>query len=136
MSVTLEEEALAERVVQKSKDEARVDTGRLKRSINQKVQRGVIVFREYYYGAYPETKGRKNSTLEENAKRMMGNIPYKIERLDEEGDIVEGVNKATSGRVATYERQKKIESKAMSLTAKILAQRKKDGDKKDTRKNN
>ena len=136
MSVTAEDSALAERVVQKSKDEARVDTGRLKRSINKKVQRGVIVFREYYYGAYPETKGRKNSTLEENAKRMMGNIPYKIERLDEEGDIVEEVNKATSGRVATYERQKKRESSAAALAAAIRARRKKDGDKKNTSEDN
>lgn len=136
MSVTAEDSALAERVVQKSKDEARVDTGRLKRSINKKVQRGVIVFREYYYGAYPETKGRKNSTLEENAKRMMGNVPYKIERLDEEGDIVEGVNKATSGRVATYERQKKRESSADALAAAIRARRKKDGDKKNTSEDN
>lgn len=136
MSVTAEESALAERVVQKSKYEARVDTGRLKRSINKKVQRGVIVFREYYYGAYPETRGRKNSTLEENAKKMMGEIPYKIERLDEEGDVVESVNKATSGRVAKYERQKKIESNAAALAAAIRAKRKKDADKKDSSKDN
>jgi len=131
MSVTLEDEALAERVVQKSKAEAHVDTGRLKRSINQKVQRGIIVFREYYYGEYGD-----NSTLEENARKMMGNIPYKIERLDEEGDIVQGVNKATSGRIATYERQKKRESNAAALAAAIRAKRKKDGDKKDTGKDN
>ena len=136
MSVTAEDSQLAERVVQKSKNEARVDTGRLKRSINKKVQRGVIVFREYYYGAYPERNGRKNSTLEENAKLMMGNVPYKIERLDEEGDIVEGVNKATSGRIATYERQKKRESASGQLALKILAQRKKDANKKDSSKDN
>lgn len=135
MSVTAEESALAERVVQKSKDEARIDTGRLKRSINKKVQRGVIVFREYYYGAYPERNGRKNSTLEENARAMMGSVPYKIERLDEEGDIVEGVNKATSGRVATYKRQKKRESSALALAVAIRAKRKKDGEK-DTDKDN
>jgi hypothetical protein len=137
MSVTAEESQLAERVVAKSRNEARVDTGRLKDSINKKVQRGVIVFREYYYGAYPETNGRKNSTLEENARAMMGNVPYKIERLDEEGDIVEGVNKATSGRVATYERQKKRESNADALAAAIRAKRKKDDEReKDTRKDN
>lgn len=135
MPVTAEESQLAERVVQKSKDEARIDTGRLKRSINKKVQRGVIVFREYYYGAYPEKNGRKNSTLEENAREMMGNVPYKIERLDEEGDVVEWVNKATSGRVATYERQKKKESNALALAAAIRAKRKKDGEK-DTGEDN
>ena len=131
MSVTLEDEALAQRVVEKSKREANVDTGRLKRSINQKVQRGVIVFREYYYGEYGD-----NSTLEKNAKDMMGNIPYKIERLDEEGDIVQGVNKATSGRVAKYERQKKKQSNALLLALAIKAKRKKDDEKKNGNKDN
>lgn len=131
MSVTLEDEALAQRVVEKSKREANVDTGRLKRSINQKVQRGVIVFREYYYGEYGD-----NSNLEKNAKDMMGNIPYKIERLDEEGDIVQGVNKATSGRVAKYERQKKKQSNALLLALAIKAKRKKDDEKKNGNKDN
>lgn len=126
MSVRLEDEAVAQRVVEKSKGEARIDTGRLKRSINQKVQRGVIVFREYYYGQYEDANGKRNSSLEENAKAMMGNIPYKIERLDEEGDITQGVNKATSGRVLTYERQKKRESRAKELMLIIIAKRKKD----------
>ena len=131
MSVRLEDEAVAQRVVEKSKREANVDTGRLRRSINQKVQRGVIVFREYYYGEYGD-----NSTLEKNAKDMMGNIPYKIERLDEEGDIVQGVNKATSGRVAKYERQKKKQSNALLLALAIKAKRKKDDEKKNGNKDN
>lgn len=124
MSVTLEEEALAERVVQKSKNEANVDTGRLRRSINQKVQRGVIVFREYFYGQYND-----NSTLEENAKKMMGDIPYKIERLDETGEIIEGVNKATSGRVLRYEKQKE-RKKRNDITA-LLIKRREENDKKE-----
>jgi hypothetical protein len=125
MSVRLEDEARAQRVVEKSKREAQIDTGRLKRSINQKVQRGVIVFREYYYGEYEDSRGRKNSTLEENAKAMMGNIPYKIERLDEEGSIVQGVNKATSGRILSYERQNKRESKAKALMLLLISKLKK-----------
>lgn len=112
MSVRLEDEALAEQIVVKSKREANVDTGRLRRSINQKVQRGVIVFREYYYGEYG------NSTLEKNAKDMMGNIPYKLERFDEEGEIVESINKATSGRVQRYERIVKRENQARLLAIK------------------
>jgi len=100
MAVTAEESALAEQVVVKSKREAHVDTGRLRRSINKKVQRGVIVFREYYYGEYND-----NSSLEKNAREMMGSVPYKLERYDEEGDIVQSVNKAQSGRVQRYERK-------------------------------
>lgn len=136
MAVTLEEEARAEQVVAKSRREARVDTGRLKDSINQKVQRGVIVFREYFYGAYPEKRGRKNSTLEENAKAMMGDIPYKIERLDEDGDTVLEVNKATSGRVATYERKKRIEKDKELTRALLIERRKRNAEKDDTSKDN
>lgn len=136
MPVTAEESALAERVVAKSKREARVDTGRLKDSINKKVQRGVIVFREYFYGAYPEKRGRKNSTLEENAKAMMGDIPYKIERLDEDGNTVLEVNKATSGRVATYERKKRIEKDQETTRQLLIERRKRNAEKDDTSEDN
>ena len=138
MAVTPEENALAERVVVKSKREARTDTGRLKDSINKKVQRGIIVFREYFYGAYPEGRGRKNSTLEENAKAMMGDVPYKIERLDEDGNSVLEVNKATSGRITTYERKKRIE-KEEDITRQLLIERRKrnaEADKYDTNEDN
>ena len=128
MSVRLEDEQLAEQVVVKSKREANVDTGRLRRSINQKVQRGVIVFREYYYGEYND-----NSALEKNAREMMGSVPYKIERFDEEGDIVQSVNKAQSGRVQQYERRVKRENKARLLAIKG---RKKRDEEEDTDKDN
>jgi hypothetical protein len=128
VSVRLEDEQLAEQVVVKSKREAHVDTGRLRRSINQKVQRGVIVFREYYYGEYND-----NSTLEKNAREMMGSVPYKIERFDEEGDIVQSVNKAQSGRVQRYERKVKRENQARLLAIKG---RKKRDEEEDTDKDN
>ena len=138
MAVTLEEEAKAAQVVAKSRREARVDTGRLKDSINQKVQRGVIVFREYFYGAYPEKNGRRNSTLEENAKMMMGDVPYKIERLDEDGNSILEVNKATSGRVATYERKKRIEKEQDTTRALLIERRKRnaEAEKDDTSEDN
>jgi len=136
MAVTAEESALAERVVAKSRREARTDTGRLKDSINKKVQRGVIVFREYYYGAYPEGRGRKNSTLEENAKAMMGDVPYKIERLDEDGNSILEVNKATSGRVITYERKKRIEKEQDTKRALLIERRKRNAEKDDTSEDN
>ena len=134
MSVTAEESALAERVVTKSKEEARVDTGRLRKSINKKVQRGVIVFREYSYGQYND-----NSTLEENAKAMMGNIPYKIERLDEDGNSILEVNKATSGRVATYEAKKRKEKDREMIRALLIERRKRNAEsesKKNTSEDN
>ena len=128
MPVRLEDEVIAEQVVVKSKSEANVDTGRLRRSINQKVQRGIIVFREYFYGQYGD-----NSTLEKNAKQMMGVIPYKIERLDEEGNIVEGLNKASSGRINRYERIVKREKKVdLQLQLKLRERReKKDNNDED-----
>jgi hypothetical protein len=128
VSVRLEDEQLAEQVVVKSKREAHVDTGRLRRSINQKVQRGVIVFREYYYGEYND-----NSTLEQNAREMMGSVPYKIERFDEEGDIVQSVNKAQSGRVQRYERKVNRENQARLLAIKG---RKKRDEEENTNKDN
>ena len=129
MPVRLEDEVIAEQVVVKSKSEANVDTGRLRRSINQKVQRGIIVFREYFYGQYGD-----NSTLEKNAKQMMGVIPYKIERLDEEGNIVEGLNKASSGRINRYERIVKREKKVdLQLQLRLRERREK---KDNTDENN
>jgi hypothetical protein len=82
MGVTLEEEVKAQLVVEESKRTARVDTGRLKRSINVKVQKGILVFRQYYYGIEDG-----NSKLVENAKKMMGETPYIIELMDDEGGL-------------------------------------------------
>ncbi len=82
MGVTLEEKTKAELVVEESKRTARVDTGRLKRSINVKVQKGILVFRQYYYGIEDG-----NSKLVENAKKMMGDTPYVIELMDDEGGL-------------------------------------------------
>lgn len=82
MGVTLEEETKAELVVEESKRTARVDTGALKRSIHVTIKKGVLVFRQYFYGIEDG-----NSKLVENAKKMMGNIPYIIELVDEEGRV-------------------------------------------------
>nr|WP_309756188.1 hypothetical protein [Flavobacterium sp.] len=82
MGVTLEEKAKAQLVVEESKRTARVDTGRLKRSINVKVQKGILVFRQYYYGIEDG-----NSKLVENAKKMMVDTPYVIELMDDEGGL-------------------------------------------------
>lgn len=82
MGVTLEQEAKAQLVVEESKRTARVDTGRLKRSINVKVQKGILVFRQYHYGIVDG-----NSKLVENAKEMMGDTPYIIELFHDDGNV-------------------------------------------------
>ena len=136
MSVTPEQNQIADLVVQKSKDEAKVDTGRLKRSINKKVQRGVIVFREYFYGQYPEKQGRKNSTLEQNAKAMMKDIPYKIERLDEGGDIVQSETHYGSGRNITTDKQKAVRKEKDKELLEQLLKRREQREKENTDENN
>lgn len=87
MAVTLEEEAKAELVVEESKITARVDTGALKRSINYTVRRGQIVFFQLFYGIEDG-----NSKLVENAKKMMGDTPYIIELIDDEGRVKNIIN--------------------------------------------
>ena len=82
MGVTEEEREKAELVVEESKRTARVDTGRLKRSIHVKVQKGILVFRQFNYGIEDG-----NSRLVENAKEMMGDTPYIIELMDEGGRV-------------------------------------------------
>lgn len=64
---------------------------------------------------------------------MMGSVPYKIERFDEEGDIVQSVNKASSGRVQQYERRVKRENKARLLA--IKGRKKRDEDENTDKDN-
>lgn len=82
MGVTKEELEKAELVVEESKRTARVETGALKRSIHSTVKKGVLVFRQYFYGIEDG-----NSKLVENAKKMMGDTPYIIELVDEDGRV-------------------------------------------------
>lgn len=89
MGVTLEEEAKAELVVEESKRTARVETGALKRSIHVTVKKGVLVFRQYFYGIEDG-----NSKLAENAKKMMGDTPYIIELVDEEGRVRDTISES------------------------------------------
>ena len=137
MPVTLSEEAIAQRVVDASKKTAHVDTGALKRSIYYTVARGNIVFRQLFYGQYND-----NSQLIQNAAKMMKGIPYTIEELDEEGNIVKTQRKVASGRISTSEERKPRAGKNSSLGAKaliekLLTQRRKnaeDNSKTDNRK--
>lgn len=136
MAVTLAEEALAQRVVDLSKKTAHVDTGALKRSINYTVARGNIVFRQLFYGQYYD-----NSQLIQNAARIMKGIPYTIEELDEEGNIVKQQQKVASGRISTSEDRRPRAGKnasrgARALIDKLLNQRRKYAGKNDSEEDN
>lgn len=125
MAVTESQEALAQKVVEKSKATAHVDTGALKRSINYTVARGQIVFRQLFYGQYYD-----NSRLIQNAARIMKGTPYTIEELDEEGNVYKRLQKAASGRESTTSEPKKRAGKNSSINArklieKLLEQRRK-----------
>lgn len=136
LGVTPEERAKAERVVQESKKTAHVDTGRLKRSIDVRVQRGKLTFRQYFYGIYND-----NSDLERNAKRMMGDTPYSIELLDEDGSVEKTINNYQSGRLSNQtakskdKAKKKKVNKANELIKRVLAKRKKDGEDNSNKDN-
>lgn len=87
--------SIARAIVQKSKSEAHVDTGLLKRSINYTINlQGVFTFTEMFYGQFHE-----NSSLEENIKAMWpGDVPYNLIYLDDNGSPYQVVRKNASGR--------------------------------------
>jgi hypothetical protein len=85
--------AIASNIVQKAKDVARVRDGTLKRSIASTYVRGVVIFRQRFYGVYGD-----NSQLEELAKKYMPfGIPYKIE-LTTTGNKTVEVSRSKTGR--------------------------------------
>jgi len=63
--------AIAKTIVDKAKETAHVDQGTLKRSIAYTYVRGVVTFRQIYYGQWNE-----NSQLEKYARDLM---PYGVE---------------------------------------------------------
>lgn len=59
---------IAQDIVNKSKKSAHVDTGALKRSISYTYVKGIVTFRQLFYGQFHE-----NSKLEKNAAAGMPN---------------------------------------------------------------
>ena len=96
----------AKAIVKKSKEEAHVDTGRLKRSINWVIDyNGIPTFTEAFYGQFHE-----NSNLEENIKAMMpSGVAWKLIYTDDNGNPYQVVRKTASGRAA-------VETKATKKT--------------------
>ncbi len=89
----LEARAIAQRVVNAAKATAHVDTGALKRSISFTYVRGVIIFRQLYYGVYYE-----NSRLEDYAEQYIPyGQPWKLVLTKFGGETVE-IGKTAGGR--------------------------------------
>lgn len=66
--------AVAQRIVDMSKNTAHVDTGALKRSISFTYVKNVVTFRMIYYGMF-----NNNAQLEKNASRLMpSGVQWKI----------------------------------------------------------
>lgn len=118
--------AIASNIVQKAKATARVDQGTLKRSIAYTYVRGLVTFRQIFYGVYGE-----NSQLEELARKYMpAGVPYKIELTEFGGKTVE-ISRSKTGR-RSQKSAVAVASRSSSSNIKRLITsitKKKDGDK-------
>jgi hypothetical protein len=104
--------AIAQTVVNDSKRTSRVDTGALKRSISYTFVRGVVIFRQLFYGEFG------NSQLEKNAIKLMPNgTEWKIISTKFGGGTVE-VGRTRAGRAT---RRTSILSALRGGTNKIKA---------------
>ena len=120
---------VANEVVKKAKETAKVDQGTLRKSISKTILRGEIIFRQMYYGTYGD-----NSELEEIAKDLIPRgTAYRIELIDTDGGIFE-VGKTKSGRNTVRSIAKKSarneSTNVRNLLKKAIALRKKRDDEK------
>lgn len=117
---------LGQEVVRATRKTAKVDTGFLKRSIRATLEKGIIVFREIFYGAF-----NGNAELVENAKRIMPKeIEWKIIFVDEDGRETTVEATTRTGRKIS----RKSISSGNASTSKIkslLTALKNNGEKKD-----
>ena len=85
--------AIAQSVVDKAKSTAHVEQGSLKKSIAYTYVKGLVTFRQLYYGQWNE-----NSQLEKYANQMMPNgVAYKVVLTKLGGDTYES-GKTKQGR--------------------------------------
>ena len=85
--------AIAQKIVDMSKNTAHVDTGALKRSISYTYVKGIVTFRMIYYGQF-----NNNAQLEKNADRLMpSGVQWKIIYTKFGGDTYE-VGRTKTGR--------------------------------------
>jgi hypothetical protein len=120
---------IASSIVAKAKATARVKQGRLKRSIAYTYVRGLVTFRQVYWGSFKD-----NSLLEKLASQFMPKgVPYKIELTVLGGDVYEkGVTKQgrSSVKRAVKEAQNTNSSSIKKLVA-LVKKKRKDGEEKD-----
>lgn len=114
--LTMEEQevrTICKSIVAKAKATARVDQGRLKRSIAFTYIRGVVKFRQLYWGSFGD-----NSLLEQLARDLMPRgIPYSIELTQLGGKVYEkGTTK--QGR-STVKRSLTVAKKSAGIKALI-----------------
>jgi len=119
---------IAKSIVDKAKATARVDQGTLKRSIAYTYIRGLVTFRQIYWGDFGD-----NSQLEELARQYMPNgIAYNIVLTELGGDTYEK-GKTKQGR--TTQRKALTEAKNTSKNIKALIasikKKRKDGEKEN-----
>lgn len=99
-------------VVNETKSTAHVDTGYLRRSIRGNYFKGVVTFREVFYGAY-----NGNARLMENALRIMPkDIPWQVIFTDEEGRATTIQGQTRTGRKVT---RKSVGTSSGQTTNKI-----------------
>lgn len=110
---------VAQKVVDMSKRSARVDTGALRRSISYTYVRGVVIFRELFYGQFGT-----NSQLERNAARLMPNgTEYKIIYTTFGGETVE-ISPTKKGRASQISILKTLTSGTTSKIKALIARNK------------
>lgn len=114
---TAELKQIINKIRDKSKDEAKVDTGFLKRSIYGIInEKGVAEFGEIFYGQF-----RENSNLEENITKMFPrNLPYKLVYYDEDGVEYVAKRRTTGGRTIKPENPTKGRNIASSNIRKFI----------------
>ena len=93
MLETKEIRAIAQKVVDKARATANVDTGFLRRSIYYTYVREVVTFRQAYYGVF------KNSKLEQYAKQMMPKgVAWLIVLVNDDGTVFTQKGQTAGGR--------------------------------------
>ena len=125
----IEIRAIAQSVVDKAKSTAHVEQGSLKKSIAYTYVKGLVTFRQLYYGQWNE-----NSQLEKYASQMMPNgVPYKVVLTKLGGDTYEsGKTKQgrKSQRVAVKQAVNSSSNNIKKLIALVQAKRKNGKEKK------
>jgi hypothetical protein len=118
---------ICEKIKAESKRDARYETGVLQRSIAFTIYRGVVTFRQIFYGKYSD-----NSKLEENCVKMMPRgVQWRIIYTDFGGKEVE-VGRTRQGRATQRDVLGSLFKTTTSKIRALIARKKsKDGEKED-----